>query len=149
MKLIIISGTPGTGKSTLARKLVKEKKYYHLDLHKYYKQISLHYDKPSKSYVVDEKKFLALVKKEIKLHAKEKGMVLDTHIAHYLPKDMVDLCIITTCSNLKELEKRLKKRKYSKAKIRENLDCEIFQVCLGEALERGHKVKVIGTCKVQ
>ena len=53
---------------------------------------------------------------------------------------MVDLCIVLTCSNLKELEKRLKKRKYSKAKIRENLDAEIFQTCLMGAKEGGHKV---------
>ncbi len=146
MKVIIISGTPGTGKSTLAIKLAKAKKYYRLDLHRHYKELSVSYDKKSKSYVIDEKKFIDLVKKEIKAHSKEKGIVIDTHISHLLPKRMVDLCIITKCSNLKELEKRLKKRKYSKAKIRENLDCEIFQVCLGDALERGHKVKVVETC---
>lgn len=149
MKIIIVSGTPGTGKSTLAIKLAKEKGYYRLDLHQHYKELSVGYDKPSKSYVIDEKKFLNLIKKEIKAHSKEKGIIIDTHISHLLPKRMVDLCIITKCSNLKELEKRLKKRKYSKAKIRENLDCEIFQVCLGEALERDHKVKVIETCRRQ
>ena len=60
---------------------------------------------------------------------------------------MVDLCIVLTCSNLKELEKRLKKRKYSKAKIRENLDAEIFQTCLMGAKEGGHKVVVVDTSK--
>lgn len=147
MKVIIITGTPGTGKSTLARKLAKEKGYFRLDLHSHYKEISLRYDRPSKSYVVNEKKFLELVQKEIKKHVKGKGMVIDTHISHYLPKKIVDLCIVVTCSSLKELERRLKKRKYSKAKIRENLDCEIFQVCLAEVLERGHKVKVVESCK--
>lgn len=147
MKVIAITGTPGTGKSTLAKKWAKEKGYYHLNLHSHYKELSVRYDRKSQSYVIGEKKFLELVKKEVKVHAKEKVIIIDTHISHYLPKRMVDLCIVMTCSNLKELEKRLKKRKYSKAKIRENLDCEIFQVCLGEALERGHKVKVIETCK--
>ncbi|MEK6939022.1 MAG: AAA family ATPase [Nanoarchaeota archaeon] len=147
MKVIAITGTPGTGKSTLARKLAKEKGYFRLDLHQHYKEISLRYERKSKSYVIDEKKFLNLVKREIKKHAKEKGIVIDTHISHYLPKKIVDKCIVVTCSNLKELERRLKKRKYSKAKIRENLDCEIFQVCLAEALERNHKVKVVDSCK--
>jgi adenylate kinase len=146
MKVIAISGTPGTGKSTLALKLAKEKGYSRLDLHKYYKRLAIRYDKKSRSYVINEKKFLNLVNEQIKAHAQEKGLIIDTHIAHYLPSKMVNLCIVTRCSNLKELERRLKRRKYPLAKIRENLDCEIFQVCLGEALERGHKVKVIETC---
>jgi adenylate kinase len=54
------------------------------------------------------------------------------------------LCIVTKC-NLKELEKRLKKRGYNKAKIRENLDCEIFDVCLNEAMKKGHKIKIFDT----
>ncbi len=41
----------------------------------------------------------------------------------------------------------MKKRKYSKEKIRENLDCEIFDVCYNEALEKGHKVKIVYTDK--
>ena len=32
-------------------------------------------------------------------------------------------------------------------KIRTNLDCEIFDVCLVEALDKGHKVKIIDTSK--
>jgi broad-specificity NMP kinase len=46
---------------------------------------------------------------------------------------------------LKKLKKRLEKRNYSKSKIRENLDAEIFDVCLVEAKEKGHKIKVIET----
>jgi broad-specificity NMP kinase len=46
---------------------------------------------------------------------------------------------------LKKLKQRLKKRGYHKAKIEENLECEIFDVCLEEAKEAGHKVKIINT----
>ena len=63
-----------------------------------------------------------------------------------LPKKYVDKCIITTCE-LKVLERRLKRRGYPKAKIRENLDSEIFEVCKSEALERGHMVIVVNTTK--
>jgi len=147
MKVVVISGTPGTGKSTLAKALAKKLGYFRLDLHSHYKSISSGYDREGKAYVIDYKKFEKLVKQKITEHKHEAGLIIDSHIAHHLPKKMVDLCIVLTCSDLKELERRLKKRKYSKAKTRENLDCEIFQVCLGEARERGHKVIMVGGCK--
>jgi len=36
---------------------------------------------------------------------------------------------------------------YSKDKIQENLECEIFDVCLNEAKEAGHKVIVFNATK--
>ena len=45
------------------------------------------------------------------------------------------------------LKNRLKKKKYSKDKIRENLDTEIFDVCLNEAKENRHKIIVMDTTK--
>ena len=48
---------------------------------------------------------------------------------------------------MKELEKRLKRKKYPRNKIRENLDCEIFDICLNEAKERKHKMAIIDTTK--
>ena len=47
----------------------------------------------------------------------------------------------------KNIKRRLEKRKYNKEKIRENIDCEIFDVCLTDALENKHKVIVIDTTK--
>ncbi|MBS3169060.1 hypothetical protein J4210_01120 [Candidatus Woesearchaeota archaeon] len=41
---------------------------------------------------------------------------------------------------MKKLNKRLQRRGYGPAKIRENLDTEIFQVCFEEAGELGHRV---------
>ena len=95
--------------------------------------------------------FKQLLKKQGKTialpHSKEhQKIILDSHIAHLLPKSMVDLCIILTCSNLKKLQKNLEKKKYSKKKIRENLDTEIFQICLIEAQEKKHKLLVVD-CK--
>ena len=77
----------------------------------------------------------------------KKLLVIDSHLSHYLPKKYVKLCVVTKC-DLKVLKKRLEKRKYSKGKVRENLDAEIFDVCLNEAKELGHKVKVVDTTKL-
>ncbi len=143
-KLIVISGTPGTGKSTWAQILQKKLPATRLDLHQHYKELSLGYNRKKQCYDLDMKKVEALVKKEKK---SAEILVLDSHIAHLLPKKLVDLCIVLTCENLKTLEKRLQQRKYSKKKIRENLDAEIFQICLVEATEKKHKVITFDTAK--
>lgn len=144
-KLVIaISGSPGTGKSTLAKILEKEG-FFRLDLHKHCKEISTSYDRSKMCYDVDMKRFKVLVREEIKKH---KRLVVDSHISHLLPKKWVDLCIILVCSDLKKLKKRLEKRRYSKQKVRENIDAEIFQICLVEAEEKWHNVKVFDSSKM-
>ena len=149
--IICITGTPGTGKTSLARILKEELGYPLLDVKKFIKEknLSEYYDKEEKCEIIDTKKLSKELIKEIKKVKKEFspiGMIIESHLAHYLPKKYVDICIITKCE-LKELEKRLKKRKYSKKKIRDNLDSEIFDICLTEAKERSHYTFVIHTTK--
>ncbi len=150
MKVIIVTGSPGTGKTKIAKKLAKEKKYEYINIAKLVKSGKLYdrYDRKRRTYVVDTKKLNKFLIEIIKIHKcnKTKGIVIDSHMSHYLPKKYVDLCIVTKCG-LKKLKKRLEKRKYNKKKIRENLDCEIFDICLNEAMEKGHKVKIVDTSK--
>jgi len=150
MKVIIVTGSVGTGKTTFSKKLSKKLGYPVLDVNKFIKDKKLQegYDKKKKCYIVDTKKLNKEILKELKKVKanKPKGVIIDSHLSHYLPSKYVDLCYVTKCS-LKTLEKRLKKKKYSKDKIRENLDCEIFDVCLNEALEKRHKIKIVETDK--
>ena len=143
--IIIVSGTPGTGKTTLSKKLAKELDYRYIDISKLIKEKGLQesYDKKRKCYEVDTRK---LNKELIKIIKESKNLIIDSHLSHNLSKKYVDLCIITKC-DLKKLEKRLKGKKYSKAKVRENLDVEIFDICLNEAREADHKIDVIDTTR--
>ncbi|MBS3134904.1 adenylate kinase family protein [Candidatus Woesearchaeota archaeon] len=141
--VIIVTGCPATGKTIIARKIAEKKKLRYIDVNQLIKDNKLYsyYSRKDMSYVVDVKKLNRFL---IKLIKKDKDVVLDSHLSHYLPNKYVDECIVTKCS-LKELKKRLEKRKYPNKKIRDNLDCEIFDVCHIEALENKHKVRIIDT----
>ena len=142
-KIIVITGTPGTGKSTLAKLLTQKLKLPRLDLHHYYQQLSVKYNTQKKCYDLDYAKFEKLVQQKLQNHPN--GLILDSHVAHHLPKKLVKLCIVLTCSNLKILERRLKQRKYPAQKTKENLQAEIFQTCLLEAQQQGHNLIVFDT----
>jgi adenylate kinase len=149
MEVILVSGTPGTGKTTVAKKTAKDKKYKYIDVKKVILDNKLEdgFDKKRDTKIIDTDKLNAALIKiigEEKKNKKTKGLVIDSHMSHYLPKKYATKCIITKC-DLKTLKKRLEERKYSKAKVRENLDAEIFDVCRTEAQELGHKVEVIYT----
>ncbi len=150
MKIICISGSVGTGKTTLAKRISKKVNYKYADVTQLIKKNKIYdsYDRKRKCYITNIKKLNRFLIDKIKKYKKNnlKGIVIDSHLSHYLPKKYVDLCIITKC-DLKELQKRLKKREYSKDKIQENLECEIFDVCLNEAKEAGHKVIVFNATK--
>ena len=146
MKIIIITGTPGTGKTVLAKKLANLLNFTYIDVNLIIKtnKLSLNYDKKRSTYIINTNKLnrilISLVKNT------NKSLIIDSHLSHYLPSKLVDLCIVTKC-DLKVLIKRLKKRKYSLNKIRENIDSEIFDICLNETIENNHNIMIIYTSK--
>lgn len=147
MANIIVTGSVATGKTTLAKALAKKLHYTYLDantLINKHKEVVTGYDTLRKTKEIDTKRLNKILLEEIK--KSKKGTIIDSHLSHYLPAKNIDLCIVCKCS-LKTLKKRLKQRNYSKLKIRENLDAEIFDVCLTEALEAGHNVQIAQTEK--
>ncbi|MBN2422063.1 AAA family ATPase [Candidatus Woesearchaeota archaeon] len=152
-KTVIVSGCVCTGKTTIAKLISGEKNLKYVDVNKLISKYGLSegYDKERDCKIIDTKKLNLVLIDEIrkfkeKKNSKYTGLIIDSHLSHFLPAHYVDLCIITKCS-LPELKKRLEKRGYSKEKVRENLDAEIFDTCRIEAIEKRHKVKVICTDK--
>ena len=150
MKVICITGAPGTGKTTLSKNLAKMLNFLYLDVNKLISKHKLFegYDKKRKTKIVDAGNLARFLIRKIKSYKNQslKGIIIDSHLSHYIPKNHVDLCIVAKC-DIKELGRRLKTRGYSEIKIKENIQAEIFDICREEALERRHKILVIDSAK--
>src|SRR3989338_137252 len=101
MKIIIISGTPGTGKTTLSKKLSKVMDFYYLDVNKLISnhKLSEGYDRKRKTKVIDvnklNKKLILEIKNFKKQNKKYNGIIIDSHLSHYIPRKYADFCIVT------------------------------------------------------
>lgn len=139
----IITGTPGTGKSTLAQELGEEFDRSVINITGLLRQRKLdsEWDDKRQCFLVDVERLTEILED---LAQTTPDAIIDGHLSHYLSPQYVDRCIVTKC-DLAELKRRLEERGYDEDKIRENLDCEIFDVCHVEATEYGHNVEVVYT----
>ena len=136
--IIIVTGVTCTGKTSIAKELSKRLKIKYSDINKLIIKNKLRgkYIKKLDTYEIDTNK---LNKVLIELIKTNKNLIIDSHLSHYLPKKYVNYCIVCR-AELKELKRRLEKRKYSKEKIKENLESQTLEVCLVDALEMWHTV---------
>ncbi len=137
--LIALTGTPGTGKSSVAR-FLRKKGYRVISLNRIIvrEKMVKSCDEKRKSWIVDMKRLEKYVE-NLKKKYPEKTIILDSHISHLLP---VDFVIVLHCSP-DELEKRLKKKRWRKEKIRENVEAEMIEVIAVEAEEMLGKERVV------
>ena len=140
---LVITGTPGTGKTAVAKIISKSKKMIHLDLNHAIKEKHLYkgYDKKRDSYIANMKKvanYIAVFER------KNKELLIDGHLAHLVPAKFVDIVIVLRCEPL-VLKKRLKKRRWNKQKIEENAEAEFIGIIAYEAREKHKKVFEINT----
>lgn len=127
---ICITGTPGVGKTKIARALAKKLGYKRLDLNAAIKKEKLcsGYDKIRKCWIADMRK----VNKYVNEKTKQGNFIIDSHLAHLLQKRIVDIVIVLRCEP-SELKKRLKRKKWSQVKINENYEAELIGLIAWEA----------------
>ncbi len=132
-RVIEVTGTPGTGKTTLTQLLIKEG-YTVVELSQKIKdeQLYEYFDEDMQSYVVDDDKLNEYLLKMIENHSAELPLIIEGHVAR-LPSSYVLHCIVLRCSVL-NLRQRLVVRDYAEPKIDENVEAEIMEVILTDML---------------
>jgi adenylate kinase len=139
MKNIIISGTPGTGKTTVSNHLGNLISAQVISLNELIidKKYIVEYDDKRDTYVIDEAILLKNLEAIINGYRKTSNeyLIIEGHFSDIIPEDLIDYVIILRC-HPDELYNRLKKRGYKKIKIMENIQSEILGNCVNYFIEK-------------
>ncbi len=145
--MIIITGTPGTGKTSVTE-LLKEKidaEFISINslLEDY--DLNLGTDEKRGYKIVDTENMIPIVD-DIKKNSVKDILVFEGHLAQDYPN--ADLVIVLRC-NPEILEKRLNTRDWREEKIKENVSAEILGVCTSESYETyGENVQEVDTSNI-
>lgn len=129
---ILITGTPGVGKTVTSQQVAERIGFKFVDINKIVKNKKFHHglDEEFDSYILDEDKLCDHIEKRII----KGGCVVDYHSPEIFPDDWFDLVLVLR-SRTDVLFDRLSARGYSELKRNENMECEIMQVVLDAAIE--------------
>ncbi|XP_050414929.1 adenylate kinase isoenzyme 6 [Patella vulgata] len=129
---ILITGTPGTGKTTLGQELAGRNNLKYINIGEVAKENDLFegFDEEYQCPLMDEDRVID----ELEDTMVEGGNIVDYHGCEFFPERWFHLVIVLRTDN-SILYERLEKRGYSGKKLQDNVQCEIFRTILDEALE--------------
>ena len=144
MRIIYVTGTPGTGKTEVATLLAKRLKGKHINLgriclEKGYVKKS---NQTAKSPIINLNKITQHVKQIIS--KKSQPLIFDAHFTVKIPRRLKPIFIVLRCEPT-ELLKRLTQKRFNKKKKYENVWAEILDFCLQETLAFSDSVYEIDT----
>jgi adenylate kinase len=141
-RIIVVTGTPGVGKTVVSSLLASRLNGFHIDLGELVKREKLwsEVDKTRETLIADVPKLSKRVQ-EIVEHS-ERDVVLDGHYAvDVVPARSIHIVFVLR-RDPDELRRSMQKRGFKGRKLKENLAAEVLDACLYNA------VKVCGVEKV-
>ena len=133
--IICITGTPGTGKTAVARELKKSltkksgRTVKMMNISRFVTRNRLYsgIDKKRKTRIVDVSVLKSKIGKET--GQDDRDYIIDGHLSHFLEWDL--LFVLRTCPP--ELMKRLRRKGWSTSKVKENTEAEILGIIHSES----------------
>uniref|UniRef100_A0A6M2DHY3 Adenylate kinase isoenzyme 6 homolog n=1 Tax=Xenopsylla cheopis TaxID=163159 RepID=A0A6M2DHY3_XENCH len=127
---ILVTGTPGVGKSTLCKLVAETCGLQWIDISKKALEENCldEYDEEYQCPVLNEDKLLDLLEENVR----GGGCIIDYHGCDFFPERWFDIVFVVRADTT-TLYDRLKARGYSEKKLEDNMQCEIFQTLLEEA----------------
>ena len=142
-RVILITGTPCVGKTTIARELAKKLDAYYINLTEFAKQnyLILGEDEERHTSIVDVGKMREKIADAIDA-AEKTDIIIDGHYAPTVtPKDKVSIVFVLRRNPI-ELREFMLKCGFNDKKLWENMASEILDVCLVDALQAQDEQKV-------
>jgi len=138
--IIAITGTPASGKTTVAEKVSSVLGWTLVKLNELAEEKNLYcgIDKKRDCKIVD----IEMRKRELS-KIDEHNIIIESHYAHEIPSDVVFVLRV----NPKELRERAESKNWKKEKTEENVEAEIMGICHQEAIGAGKRVIEIDTTK--
>ncbi|MFX0176468.1 MAG: adenylate kinase family protein [Candidatus Hodarchaeota archaeon] len=139
MKVIVLSGTPGTGKTKISKEIAKliNAKVITLNELAISENFVIKYDKQRDTSIIDEEKIISYLEKRIRSLNNEglEFLIIESHFSDIVPDKYIDYAFILRCDP-DILRERLKKRGYKKEKIVENIQSEILGNCVNYFMKK-------------
>ena len=139
-KAIVISGTPGVGKTLISKELASRLSATYINLSEIVIRYKLYlgFDEVRSSYIIDEDKVRSFIDEFIR--SSKNLVIIDSHYGELVSDELL-LKIFVLRLKPTELLKRLRSRYGSNIKVYENVEAEILGTCTYNALKE-HPNKV-------
>ncbi len=135
-RVILITGTPCVGKTTTAKQLAAKLGAEYINLTDFAKtnNLTLGEDKERNTLIINEEAMQEKIDETIEASTNA-NIVIDGHYASAVAANDHVAIVFVLRRNPKELKRFMQKCGYTGSKMWENLQAEILDVCLGEAVE--------------
>ncbi|QDA32379.1 kinase [Thermococcus indicus] len=134
--IIAVTGTPGVGKTTVSRLLSEKLGYEYVGVKEFAREKGIG-EMVGDELEIDVDELAEAMLREF--HGRD--VVIDGHLSHFVPADVV----IVLRADPRLVAERLMERGYSREKLAENVEAELVDVILVEALEENENVLEIDT----
>ena len=133
-RVIVITGTPGIGKTSISDSLASKLGAIHINVGELVtrEKITSGYDEARQTLIADTDKLAKRIERMI--NESRKTVIVDGHYApEIVPKEDITKVFVLRC-HPKQLKQRMIERGFQGPKLKENLAAEVLDVCLTDAI---------------